>query len=118
MLDPKFYNETYPIIPERLDYIRSLKNRGYKIYFLSNINSESYNFIKHALDEFDGGVYSYQEHVKKPSKEIFERIIDKYNLNIDECVFFDDSIKNVDAANEFGLKSYLFTCVDDIESNL
>lgn len=118
MLDPKFYNETYPIIPDRLDYVRTLKDRGYKIYFLSNINAESYNFIKHALDEFDGGVYSYQEHVKKPSKEIFERIIDKYNLNIDECVFFDDTIKNVDASNEFGLKSYLFNDINDIEDVL
>ena len=118
MLDPKFYNETYPIIPERLDYIRSLKDRGYNIYFLSNITFESYEYIKNVLDEFDGGIYSYQEHVKKPHREFFEIIISKYNLNIDECVFFDDSIKNVDASNEFGLKSYLFTDISDIESVL
>lgn len=45
-------------------------------------------------------------------------IVDKYNLNIDGCVFFDDAIKNVDASNEFGLKSYLFNDINDIEDVL
>lgn len=118
MLEPKFYAETYPVIYKTLDYVRLLKDRDYNIYFLSNIIFESYEYIKNILDEFDGGIYSYQEHVIKPDKKIYKLIIDKYNLKIDECVFFDDSIKNVDAANEFGLKSYLFTDISDIESVL
>ena len=40
------------------------------------------------------------------------------NACTEKCVFFDDSIKNVDSANEFGLKSYLFTDISDIESVL
>lgn len=118
MLEPKLYAETYPIIYKTLNYVRLLKDKGYNIYFLSNITFESYEYIKNILDEFDGGIYSYQEHVIKPDKKIYKLIIDKYNLKIDECVFFDDSIKNVDSANEFGLKSYLFTDISDVESVL
>lgn len=118
MLDPKLYVETYPIIYETLDYVRSLKGKGYNIYFLSNITLESYEYIKNILDEFDGGVYSYQEHVIKPDNEIYRLIIDKYNLEMSECIFFDDNIKNVESANEFGLKSYVFTSIRDIEDVL
>ena len=118
MLDPKLYNETYPIIDETLKYIYTLKDKGYKIYFLSNITLESYEYMKHILDDFNGGVYSYQEHLIKPNKEIYKRIIDKYNLVKEECVFFDDKFKNVQAANEFGLKSFVFKNISDIEEVL
>ena len=118
MLDPKLYAETYPIIYETLDYVRLLKSKGYNIYFLSNINLESYEYIKNILEEFDGGIYSYQEHVIKPDKEIYRLIIDKYNLEMSECIFFDDNIKNVESANEFGLKSYVFTSIRNIEDVL
>ena len=70
------------------------------------------------MNEFDGGIYSYLEHVIKPDKEIYRLIIDKYNLEISECIFFDDDIKNVISANEFGLKSYVFTNIRDIENVL
>lgn len=118
MLDPKLYVETYPIIYETLEYVRLLKNRGYNIYFLSNITFESHEYIKNVLNEFDGGIYSYLEHVIKPDKEIYRLIIDKYNLEISECIFFDDNIKNVISANEFGLKSYVFTNIRNIENVL
>lgn len=118
MLEPKLYSETYPIIEETLKYIYLLKDKGYKIYFLSNITLESYEYMKHILDDFDGGVYSYQEHFIKPNKEIYKRIIDKYNLEKEECVFFDDNIENVKSANEFGLKSFVFKNISDIEEVL
>lgn len=82
------------------------------------ITLESYEYMKHILDDFDGGVYSYQEHFIKPNKEIYKRIIDKYNLEKEECVFFDDNIENVKSANEFGLKSFVFKNISDIEEVL
>lgn len=118
MLEPKLYNETYPIITETLDYIHSLKNKGYKIYFLSNITLESYEYLKDVLNDFDGGVYSHQEHLIKPDKQIYKRIIDKYNLVKEESVFFDDVVENVKSANEFGIKSYVFKNIIDIENVL
>lgn len=118
MLEPKLYSETYPIIDETLKYIYTLKNKGHKIYFLSNITFESYEYMKHILDDFNGGVYSYQEHLIKPNKEIYKRIVNKYNLEKEECIFFDDNIKNVQSANEYGLRSFVFKNISDIEEVL
>lgn len=118
MLDPTLYSETYPIIEEVLQYIYLLKDKGYKIYFLSNTTLEAYEPIEDILDDFDGGIYSFQEHLIKPDKEIYRRIIDRYNLVKEECVFFDDNVENVKSANEFGLKSYVFKNLTDMENVL
>ena len=57
---------------------------------------------------FEGGIYSYQEHLVKPNEEIYKLILDRYNLNKEETIFFDDREKNVLAANKVGLKSIVF----------
>ena len=44
---------------------------------------------------FDGGLFSYEEHMVKPNKEFYEKLINKYNLNKAETIFFDDKEKNV-----------------------
>ena len=118
VLSEDYQEKSLPVIKETLEEIYKLKNKGYKIYFLSNITDISYNYLKNKLnllDKVDGGVYSCKEHIKKPSKEIFDRIIKRYNLKKEETIFFDDSEKNVKVGNEYGIKSYKFKNVDDIK---
>lgn len=112
---------TYPLMRENLDYVMDLKKIGYKLYLLTNITEDSYNYINSIVninDSFDGGIYSYQEHLIKPNPEIYNLIIDKFNLNKRESIFFDDKKKNVIAANNVGIKSVIFNSIDDIKNNL
>ena len=100
---------------------RLLKNRGYKLYLLTNITDASYNYINEQMNIdslFEGGIYSYQEHLVKPNEEIYKLILDRYNLNKEETIFFDDREKNVLAANKVGLKSIVFKSIKDIENNI
>ena len=115
-----FY-KTLPLLKNNYDYIKSLKNKGYNLYLLSNITKESYEYLKTIIDIdsiFDGGVYSYQEKLLKPSKEILELIVSRYNLNKNETIYFDDMNKNIVAGNEFGIKSILFKSIDDVINNI
>ena len=112
---------SYPIMKDNFDYISKLKNKGYNLYILSNISRESYEYVKNTIDIdklFKGGIYSYQEKLLKPDRQIYELIVNKYNLNKDETLFFDDKQKNVDAACNFGIKGVLFRTIEDIENNL
>ena len=112
---------SYPLMKENFEYISGLKAKGYNLYILSNITRDSYEYVNETIDIskiFNGGVYSYQEGVVKPDRRIYELIVDRYNLNKDETLFFDDKQKNVDAANEFGIKGFLFKTIEDIENNL
>ena len=112
---------SYPLMKDNFDYISKLKDKGYSLYILSNISRESYEYVKNTIDidkVFKGGIYSYQEKLIKPDRQIYELIVNKYNLNKDETMFFDDKQKNVDAACEFGIKGVLFKTIEDIENNL
>lgn len=117
ILSEEYQEKVLPVIKENLEKIIELKNKGYKIYFLSNITDVSYNYLENRLkilDLIDGGVYSFKEHAKKPDKEIFNILIKRYNLNKDETIFFDDSEKNVKAGNKYGIKSYVFESIRNI----
>lgn len=112
---------TLPLLKNNYDYIKSLKDKAYNLYLLSNIFKESFEYLNTIIDIdsiFDGGVYSYQEKLLKPNKEIFELIVNRYNLNKDETIYFDDMNKNIIAGNEFGIKSILFKSIDDVKNNI
>lgn len=121
ILNPNNLIKSYPIIKENFDYIKGLKERGYKLYLLTNITEASHNYINEQIkidSLFEGGIYSYQEHIVKPNPEIYKLILNKFNLNKEETIFFDDREKNVSAANKTGLKAVVFKSINDIENNI
>ncbi len=90
---------------EVINLIKRLKNNGYNIYLLSNMSSYVYNSIKDSelFNYLDGYVLSYQEHKIKPYKSIYNTLIDKYNLDVNNSLFVDDNLKNIETANELGI---------------
>lgn len=121
ILNKKNLSESYPLIKENFDYIKKLKQRGYKLYLLTNITEESYRYIDKSINiksTFDGGIYSYQEGIIKPNLSIYNLLMDKFNLNKSETIFFDDKEKNVIAACKTGIKSIVFHSIEDIQENI
>lgn len=101
---------------ETINYIQELKERGFKIYFLSNINKWDIEYNINRFDFFkfaDGAIYSCDVKYVKPEKECYLALINKYNLKVEECIFIDDTKINIDSARELGIKSILF---DDLEN--
>ena len=88
------------------DWIKDLKNRGYQVLYLSNWSSHLRELAAKQLDFLpllNGGVFSYEEKLIKPDHAIYNRIIEKYNLIPNECVFIDDTLRNIIGARECGL---------------
>jgi putative hydrolase of the HAD superfamily len=92
-------------------FIRGLKERGYKIYLLSNAGVDFYNFSPSlgALAYFDGGIISADVQLLKPDKEIFCALLKKFSLKPKECFFVDDMSANVEAALHLGFKGMVYT---------
>lgn len=110
-----------PLMKKNFEYIKTLRQKGYRIYLLTNITEDSYYYINNIIDinsNFDGGIYSYQEHLIKPNLEIYELIINRFNLNKNETIFFDDKENNVIAAQDAGIKSIVFKNIEDIKNNI
>ena len=113
LFDPKNLPVTYPIRQETLDLLYELHNT-YKIYFLSDMIDISYDYLKNILQDFDGGAYSFKEHLKKPNPAFFEVLLNRYHLDPAETIFFDDREKNVIAAKNLGMKAIVFTNINTV----
>lgn len=100
------YNDYSFINDNVIDIIKELKEKDYKIYLLSNINSHTYNHIKYnkLFNLVDGYVFSYIEHQVKPYVGIYNTLLERYKLIPQECLFIDDNIKNIKTANELGIQ--------------
>lgn len=100
------YNDYSFINDNVIDIIKELKEKDYKIYLLSNINSHTYNHIKDnkLFNLVDGYVFSYIEHQVKPYVGIYNTLLERYKLIPQECLFIDDNIKNIKTANELGIQ--------------
>ena len=121
ILEKNNLKKSYPLIENNFEFIKKLKKDVYKLFLLTNITEDSYNYINSIIninDMFDGGIYSYQEHLIKPSYEIYNLVLNRFSLNKEETLFFDDKEKNVIVANELGIKSFIFTSIIDIKNNL
>lgn len=109
----------------RYDYafpwIRSLQERGYGVYLLSNYPRRIYSQSIEELafvEIVDGAVFSYEVQYTKPEREIYETLLRKYGLNPTECVFIDDNRANIVAANELGMATIHFHTKSQAEEEL
>lgn len=66
----------------------------------------------------DGGILSYEDKVIKPWREIYELLLSRYGLKAEECVFLDDTEKNVDAAVEAGFAGIVFKTKEQAQKEL
>lgn len=110
-LTQEFLHEWYKkqlINRDIVEIAKILKNNGYNLFVLSNMANQTYEYFKN--DEFfslcTGIVISAHEHVKKPDEKVYRLLLDRYNLNAEECLFIDDddSGKNYETANKIGIK--------------
>lgn len=109
--------ETIDGIPELL---RALKEGGYRLYILSDF-PEYFEKLYQRFDYFklfDGTCVSYEAHCGKRDGMIFTVITDRFDLDPTECVFIDDTLRNVKMAKTFGMKAIQFKDTADTIAHL
>ncbi len=92
------------------DLVKKLKDKGYKLYVLSNMTT---HFIERdekfrILKLFDGIVYSAPLKIMKPNPDFYTHLLDKYNLKAEESIFIDDKKENLATAARLSIKTFLF----------
>ena len=108
-----YYNWIYniPEVEGMSDVVRMVKNEyGKKVFVLSNISNY---FAEHA-DEvpcialFEKCIFSAVYGMVKPQREIYQLLCDECGIAPEETLFIDDSSKNIEAAQAFGIQGYVF----------
>ncbi len=109
------------LFPYAVDWIKGLKERGYRIYILSNYSEYVYEFTKSKLrflEYADGAVFSYAVKMIKPQEDIYEYLMRTYGLYAAESVFIDDRTENIEGAMKCGIFGILFTDYETTKKNL
>ena len=91
---------------DSVEWVKSVKANGCKVYILSNY--PEYLFDKSQkeltfLEYVDGAVFSFEEKTVKPEPEIYQRLLEKYQINPREAVFLDDVEVNLEEAKRQGI---------------
>lgn len=110
------------VIKETEEILKQLKeNRNYRIYALSNWSAETfpialkrYDFLK----LFEGIIVSGTEKTRKPFPEIYNILLERYQLNAEECVFIDDNLKNIKAAQALKINGIHFVSAEQLTVDL
>ncbi|MDG3142528.1 HAD family phosphatase [Streptococcus suis] len=99
------YTESYK---EFQDYVIYLNSCGYKVYILSNTSDVYYKIEKAGLlpitSIISGKILSFEVKKMKPNIDIYQVLLEKYDLSPKECLFLDDIEQNVEAAENLGIK--------------
>lgn len=105
-----------------VDILQALKASGnYGLYALTNWSAETFPVALEQFDFlswFDGIVVSGVEKDRKPFATFYHTLLRRYDLNPAECLFIDDNLRNVKAAEELGIRSIHFTGPESLRSQL
>lgn len=105
----------FDLLPELLSPIEEnqrllplLKEKGYKLFYISNFTVKYFNMILKRdplFGCFDDGVISGDLRVSKPDREIFLRAFSRFMILPEESLFIDDILENIDTARVLGMNT-------------
>ena len=108
-------------VPGMRDVIAMLKAKGIAIYGLTNWSMETFPQAREhfgILQMIDRYVVSGAEGFVKPDPRLFQKLLDRYKLQAEECTFIDDNPDNVAAACKMGMDGIVFTGADNLRKQL
>lgn len=108
-------------IPKTLEILRRIKEKGHDLFYLSNMHEASINHMEKQYslwNIFDGGLISCRVHLVKPELGMFERLIQRFRLDVRQTVFIDDDKENLDAAATIGMRAIRFRDPQQLENDL
>ena len=98
--------------PAKIERIRELRSQGKRVVLLSNTNDGHWDEIErrlyhaegcHLEELFDELYLSYRMRMRKPEPRIFLELLRCEGAEPQDCIFFDDSQENCDAARSVGI---------------
>lgn len=104
-----------------VEILKELKEKGYKLYALSNWNAELFNDTVDDfpfLQWFDDRIISGEVKLKKPDAAIYQLTLQRFNLSPQQAVFIDDSEQNVETAESLGIRGIHFKSPEELRQEL
>ena len=116
-----FRDSLVAAIEDSVQILRELHAAGVPLYGLTNWSAETFPVALGRFDFlqlFEDIIVSGQEGVAKPDPRIFEILQERIGHSLRDCIFVDDSARNIEAAAEAGLDAILFTDTGHLRQDL
>jgi 2-haloacid dehalogenase len=108
-------------IAENVAILQSLRDAGEKTYAITNFSREKWDITLDLfpfLRDFDTVIVSGDEWLVKPDPAIFRLLLERAGLRAEDCVFVDDSERNVLGARHVGMQAVHYTPETDLAGEL
>ncbi|MBP6825481.1 MAG: HAD family phosphatase [Saprospiraceae bacterium] len=109
-------------IHDTVDLLRELRDQsGSRLLALTNWSNETFPVALSRYDFlhwFEGIVVSGDEKTRKPFADIYQILLDRYEVEPSQAVFIDDSLKNVEGAEALGIRGIHFRGAGQLRERL
>lgn len=108
-------------IEDSIHIVQDLRNAGYRLGALSNWSHETFPLMRNRfsfLEWFDPLIISGEVKVAKPSEAIFRKFLSHSGQEAGNCLFIDDSLPNIESAQQLGFQTILFHSASNLRSEL
>jgi HAD superfamily hydrolase (TIGR01509 family) len=109
------YFDYYKLNQELLDYYKRLKE-AYELYIFTTGYVQDHPAVRPILDEIFEDIYNLEEvdGLKKDDPQAYIKLTEIINQKPEEIVFIDDVKDNTQAAHKAGLKTIVYTDVENL----
>ena len=102
--------------------LRELRDRNeHRLLALTNWSHQTFPVALERYDFlgwFEGILVSGEERTRKPFDKIYQLMLSRYDLEAGNCLFIDDNLRNVQAAQAFGIPSVRFESPEQLRRYL
>ncbi len=108
-------------VPGSVAILEGLREAGVPLYAITNFSSEKFAEAQARfpfLTRFIDVVVSAEERLLKPDPAIYRCLLDRNGLTATDCLFIDDSEKNVIGARAVGMKAHHFRDAEGLRAAL
>ncbi len=116
------WHETLPhAIEGTVTILDELAARGASLYAITNWNSEKFRETRArfpVLERFRDIVVSGDEKMVKPDPAIYRLLLERNGIAAAQCLFIDDSARNVTGAEAVGMMGHHFVSPETLRADL
>ncbi len=98
-----------------------IANPNYSVYALTNWSGEKWERSLELFpffNDFEGVIVSGKVKMRKPNDDIFQLILNRFNINPKTTVFIDDNLENTIASERNGLQTIHLKSTSNLKSEL
>jgi 2-haloacid dehalogenase len=119
--DERWHETNHGVIDGSMAILNRLQHAKVPNYAITNFSAEKFEGAREIfpfLNSFDGIVVSGRERLLKPDAAIYRLLLDRHGLKAADCIFIDDSLKNVEGAQAVGMHGHHFIEAEGLARDL